>query len=251
MGTPGNGDGWPEGGGPHEELPDLPADWGSIVIPDDAAELAAEAILIRRELREQARRATWRRRLGLAPTPGGAAPAPLRLPLFLMAVALLATLASLFTVVWPGQQRQATPARTTAGGTPGRALPALDLVGENGDLVPLRSLLPAVIILVDSCACLEQVDAASRVAPPGVQVVTVLSGRPVPDPVPARPTAGPGAVRSLADPAAELRGFLRVTAELGATTTLMAARSGEVVRLLPAGGSVTDYPADLAQLTTR
>src|SRR5262245_14609820 len=94
----GNGGGSPpEDGGAHrDDLPDLPAEWGTVIIPDDPAELADEADALRRELRRAARRRRLRgavtRRLGRPPTePGGVG-----LPLAIMGVAILTTLVSLF-----------------------------------------------------------------------------------------------------------------------------------------------------------
>lgn len=258
MGSSGNGDGWPDGAGPPEGLPDLPPDWGPIVIPEDAAELAAEAAQLRRELRRDVRRAVWRRRLGL-PTTAGGLPS-LRLPLLLMTIAILATLTSLFAVIWPAPTRQSGGRIPTGSpvpsGTPGRprgdTLPALDLIGETGDPVSLRGLLPAVIILVDGCDCADEIDAASRAVPPGVTVVALTSGRTSASPLPApRPPASTTPVRSLADPTGELRAFLQVTPRPGSATALLAARSGMVTRVVPAVGSVEDYRADLPQLAIR
>jgi hypothetical protein len=253
MGTPGNGDGWADSGGGYDDLPDLPPEWGSIVIPDDPSDLAAEAALVRRELRHQRRRAGWRRRLGLAPGTGGSARAPLRLPLLIMAVAVLATLTSLFAVVWPNQQRQfAVPrAGTSSSGSTGRALPDLNVVDENGALVPLRSLLPAVIILIDDCTCADQVRAALRAVPPGVRVVTLSSHRPSPGPATPPTPGGTDPIRALVDPTGRVRDSLRTTPKPGTAPAMLAARSGGLVRILAGGNSVADYPAELSQLANR
>jgi len=50
-----------EGGG----LPDLPPEWGTIIIPDDAGALDAEGATIRRQFRRAAIRRRWRRRFHL------------------------------------------------------------------------------------------------------------------------------------------------------------------------------------------
>ncbi|MBM0235841.1 hypothetical protein JNW91_31305 [Micromonospora sp. STR1_7] len=76
-----------EGHGPSDGLPDLPAEWGRVVIPDDASALAGEAAQIRRELRRAA---------GL-PHPHRA----LALPMLVLLVAVLTTLAGLLAVTWP------------------------------------------------------------------------------------------------------------------------------------------------------
>lgn len=48
-------------------LPDLPPEWGRVVVPDDASALAEEAAQLRRELRRRSSATRWRRRLGLTP----------------------------------------------------------------------------------------------------------------------------------------------------------------------------------------
>lgn len=248
MSALGDGDGPPDSNGPPEGLPGLPPDWGLIIVPDDAAELAAEAAALRREMRRQ-------RRHGAPGTGPAKAPlqkllATLRVPLLIMAVAVLAALASLFVVTRPGQQRQPATQRTASGtAASGRTLPALDLVDAKGGLVSLRSLLPAVIILTDGCACGAEISAALSAAPPGVTVVEVTSGRPAPSPPSHPPPAVASAVRQLADPASELHSFLQATPPAGAA--LLVARSGQVVRVLPTAAAVPDYPADLAQLASR
>lgn len=245
MGTPENADGWPENSGPPDGLPELPPEWGSIVIPDDPAELAAEAALIRRELRQQARRTAWRRRLRLSR--GG--PPALRLTLLIMPLAVLAALTSLFAVVWPGQHRQPATPRASAGGSPGRTLPALDLVDADAAPVALRGLLPAVILLTDGCACADQVTAAAAAAPPGVTVIVVTSGHSRPSPLPSPPPVVAAPVRNLADPAAELRGLVQTPPRPGGATALLVDRNGQIVRVLPTLGSPADYQANLPQLT--
>ena len=54
MGTLSGGNGGeqpPNGGGSSDGVPELPPEWGFIVIPDDAAELEGEAGEVRRQLR--------------------------------------------------------------------------------------------------------------------------------------------------------------------------------------------------------
>ncbi|MFY1689389.1 hypothetical protein [Plantactinospora sp. WMMB782] len=293
MSTSADGDGRPDNG-PFDGVPDLPAEWGRIVIPDDPAELAAESAQVRRELRLRARRDGWRRRLGLRTDTNG--PAPLRLCLMIMAVAVLTTLASLFAITWPNPQRpvgtgrstpgtpggstgsSGTPGNTGDAGTPGFAgngdtgsgspgssggptslggptapaglsLPALDLMGEDGRLVPLRGLLPAVIILIDGCACEQHLDAAVRAVPPGVGVLAVSTRRTVPG-VRTVPAPGGGMPRFLTDPTAELRTALRLPAPNGRPSAVLADRSGQVRRAVPELGSAGDYQADLPRLVT-
>jgi hypothetical protein len=133
----GNGGGWPP-----DELPDLPPEWGAIVIPDDASELAQEAARARRELRRQAREQRWRRRLHLPPAkPKRDSEQSLGVPLLVILIAMIATLTSLFVIAWPTPQPRLDPepsaVATTpaggpvtahgipAGGSPGASQPAL------------------------------------------------------------------------------------------------------------------------------
>ncbi len=110
-----------EGHGPADGLPGLPPEWGRVVVPDDASALAAEAAQIRRELR----RAT-----GL---PGRSAGA-LGLPLLVLLVAVLTTLAGLLAVTWPraSRSRPADPGALLATRDPRRAGAARTGPGRRG-----------------------------------------------------------------------------------------------------------------------
>ncbi|MEV0805584.1 hypothetical protein [Micromonospora sp. NPDC050200] len=233
-----------EGHGPSDGLPDLPPEWGRVVVPDDASALAEEAEQLRRELRRRASGTRWRRRLGLTPHPDGRS--PLALPALILLVALLTTIGGLLAVTWPRSPRgteRPTVLPASPGTLTGRPLPALDLVDAGQSPVPLRGLLPAMIILVDACACTEQVAAAAAAAPAGVSVVTVTGGRTVgPDPV----TGGP--IRALADPAGGLRAALHLEPRPGTATALLVDRSGTVHRVIPDLATTADYRADLTQL---
>jgi hypothetical protein len=117
----GSGGGWPPDG-----LPDLPPEWGPIVIPDDASELAREAIRVRRELRWQARELHWRRRLHLPrgdPRLGEEDLPALGVPLLVILIATIATLTSLFVISWPTQPPQ-PDLQPTAVATPSVGIPA-------------------------------------------------------------------------------------------------------------------------------
>ncbi|MEU1754665.1 hypothetical protein ABZ436_18630 [Micromonospora matsumotoense] len=235
-----------EGHGPSDGLPDLPPEWGRVVVPDDASALADEAAQLRRELRRRSSATRWRGRLGLTPRPDGRP--PLGLPLLMLLVAVLATSVGLVTVTWPRSSRgtdrpTVLPQSATPAPLVGRSLPALDLVDVDQTPVPLRGLLPAMIILVDGCACAAQVAAAASAAPDGVQVVSVAGGREV---TPAPPVGGP--VRALADPAGELRAALHLPAQPGAAPALLVDRAGTVVRVLPELGAAADYRDDLIRL---
>ena len=97
-----------EGHGPSDGLPDLPPEWGRVVVPDDASALADEAVQVRRELRRRTSTTRWRRRLGLTARPDGRP--PLGLPLLMLLVAVLATAVGLVAVTWPRPVRGHRPA---------------------------------------------------------------------------------------------------------------------------------------------
>jgi hypothetical protein len=247
MNVPGSGDTWPEGRS-RDPVPGLPPDWGEIVIPDDPAELEEEAEAVRREL-------------GLPVHPAPRAPqsprgavtfAALRPVVLTMAVALLTMLVSLFVAAWPGAQRQPFVSRPTGtgglatapAGTASRSLPALELVDEGGKTVPLRGLLPAVIIVLDGCTCAEQIQTVASVAPAAVTVAAVTTGRTRPQHV------TPPRVRALADPASGLRGLLPAGEIHGAAQALLVARSGEIVRTLTSLDDPDLYRTDVAALAS-
>ncbi|MGW0507143.1 hypothetical protein [Micromonospora sp. NPDC003241] len=213
-------------------LPDLPPEWGRVVVPDDAAALADEAEQVRRELRGRAtgHARRWR---------------PSALPVLALLLAVVATVAGLAAATWPRAGR--SPGPTTGTGDPapirltGRPLPALDLVDGGQSPVPLRGLVPTVVLLVDGCACPERVAEAATAAPAGVSLVTVAA---------ARPRAAPAGteVRALADPAGGLRDFLHLPARPDTVTALLADRTGRVVLVVPEVDSLADYQAELTRL---
>ncbi|MFI7603666.1 hypothetical protein ACIBTV_00900 [Micromonospora sp. NPDC049366] len=229
MGTPDA-----EGHGPPEGLPDLPPEWGRVVIPDDPSALAGEAAQVRRELRRAARRGAGRPTLGL--------------PLVVLLVAVLTTLAGLVAVTWPRTTRSADRPAPAPHNPPatviGRPLPALDLVDGGQSPVPLRGLLPAMILLVDGCGCPGRVAEAAGAAPASVTVVTVAHGPTAPVTVP----PGAKAVRALGDPTDGLRTFLRLPARPNRLAAVLVDRAGVVVSVVPDLGPVETYRADLTRL---
>jgi hypothetical protein len=268
----GNGDGWPpDGGGQPDGLPGLPPEWGTIVIPDDPAELAAEATKVRRELRRQTRRATWRRRFGLPQKAAGDDSQPsLGLPLLIMSIAVVATLTSLFAVAWPGRNNHPILApnaarQTTASTSSGRKVPDLALTDATGAAVRLRNLVPAALLLVDGCRCAELVFATVAAAPHAVQVVTIGRAAPTLSPPvasPAKAVAPTGAaspanatasaiaqLRALADPGDELRSALGLTPPGTQAMVVLVSQSGDIIRTLSNVVSIDEYKADLAELS--
>jgi hypothetical protein len=137
-------------------LPGLPPEWGTIIIPDDPAELDREGSPLRRRFRREAFRRRWRRRLHLRDKPMGRAAEEspgLAVPLLIMAVAVIATLASLFAVAWPDRRPDSTPRLPIRASSARVSIGALALVDNTGMPVRVGSTGPAVILLVDGCAC--------------------------------------------------------------------------------------------------
>jgi hypothetical protein len=246
----GNGDGWPpEGGGQSDGLPGLPPEWGTVVIPDDPAELADEAAEVRRELRRQTRRAAWRRRLGLPPRAAGEESQPsLGLPLLIMSIAVIATLTSLFAVAWPGRNNHQVlgpqASRGAAAGTAaGQPVPDLVLADAAGTPVRLTEISPAALLLVDGCVnCDDLVAATVAAAPEPVTVLVVGRTAPTLAPSLAR-------LRRLEDPQQRLREQLRMGPPGQLAAVVLVARGGEVVHKLSAVESVDTFRAELIKLT--
>ncbi|KXK58890.1 hypothetical protein AWW66_27275 [Micromonospora rosaria] len=235
------------GHGSADGLPDLPPEWGRVLVPDDAAALADEAALVRRELRREAARRRWQRRLG------GTGHRVLGLPLLILLVVALTTTAALLAVAWPrpprGGDRPTVVPYPSPSGLAGRPLPAVDLLDADQSPVPLRGLLPAVIILVDACECAAQVAAATAATPPGVHVVLVgPSAAPGDGGTGTGPPPGGPPARVLTDPSGSLRAFLQVPPRADSATVLLVTRSGVLHRVVQQARTVEDYRADLVAL---
>jgi hypothetical protein len=199
---PNNGGGTPpeDGGGTHrDDLPDLPPEWGTIVIPDDAAELDAEASALRRELRRESRRIRLRSAVGLAAERRDAR--SLGVPVVIMAVAVITTLLSLFVVTWDHRGSSTAAVGPNGEGNAATATPLvnLTLADAAGAQVRLGGVLPAVFLLVRGCDCAALIAAVAAVAPAPVTVLPVAKAAPC-----AVGTA-PN-VRCLADPDGALTG---------------------------------------------
>lgn len=249
-----NGGGWPHDGGSPDDLPDLPDEWGVIVVPDDLSELDDEVRAIRAELHLPEHRTRWQqftdrpafRRLRRLAAAG------LRAPMLIISLAVLVTVASLFASAWPGPPRSpATPRAVSTTDDQGDTLPALELIGPDGNPVALRGHLPAVVLLTESCACARLVADTIAAVRRDIAVVTVSSTGPSPGTVPptgATPQAQGKIVRQLRDPTDELRSHLDLGTPDGTAAAVLVNRGGEIVRKVPRLASVTDLRADLARL---
>jgi hypothetical protein len=217
------------------------------VVPDDPSELAEEAARVREELRHEARRRRWLRRFRwLVPT-GPAGRPSMRLPALVLSMAIFATLASIFTLGYAGNQRPGPHRSDDAPGAPApqpRAVAALDLLDGQGRAVALRSQLPAVILLTEGCTCDELVAATAAATPPGVMVVVVARDASA---LPAA-VAGLDHVRPLGDPAGELRSLVGLPASAAQAGVLVVADNADIQLALPAAPSVDSFRSSLERI---
>jgi hypothetical protein len=245
----GNG-GTPDDGGSHshEPLPDFPADWGPVIIPDDASELEADRVALFKEARRHVRRNRWRGLTGRPSIRTGAGDSQsVGAPLMIMAVAVLVTLVSLFVVTWirspvttPGLST--TPRRTDS--TSASELSEISLSDTVGAPVRLGSVLPAILLLVDGCTCAPLVNDLAKTAPAGVTIVPV--GRTVPS-----GTSVASNVRPLADPTGALAARFPTTGPPGTATAVLLDKAATVTSTVRAVDSPDDIKAsELAQLIT-
>jgi hypothetical protein len=244
-----NGGGWPHDGGSPDDLPDLPEEWGVIVVPDDLSELDDEVRAIRAELRLPEHRTRGQR---LADGLRRLASAGVRTPVLIISLAVLVTIASVFASAWPGPPRSPATQRT-ANHTDDRGdtLPALELIGPDGSTVALRGHLPAVVLVTDGCDCARLVADTTAAVRPEIAVVTVSTteaSRGTVPPTGATPHAQGKVVRQLSDPTGELRAHLDLGPADGTAAAVLVNRGGEVVRTYARIASVADLRADLARL---
>src|SRR5689334_9460465 len=134
-----NSNGLPGDSGSPEGLPDLPAEWGVIVVPDDLSELGDEVDEVRAELRRAAQHTRWERRPGLRLLRRLGA-AGVRAPMLIISMAVLVTVASLFASAWPGPARTPATERTAnvSDAEEHGSLPALELISPDGGTMALR-----------------------------------------------------------------------------------------------------------------
>ncbi|WP_432833992.1 hypothetical protein [Dactylosporangium sp. CA-092794] len=245
-GDNGGGERPQEGGG----LPDLPPEWGTIIIPDDAGALDAEGAPIRRQFRRATIRRRWRRRFHLRPEPMGRATdeSPgLAVPLLIMSIAVIATLVSLFAVAWPGNHPKTTPHVGSASPPAPISLAGVSLQGADGAQVALKDLAPAVILLVEGCSCEKLIGStADAVADSkGEAKVLVVATRP--------PTLPSGlnekvTVRALADPNNAVRATVPALTGEHTSSAVLVGRSGVMVRVVKSVTTPDAFRDDLSKL---
>jgi hypothetical protein len=243
----------PDPGGPPEDgsggrqhgLPDLPPEWGTVIIPDDAAELDHEAAALRRELRRTHRQTRLRTARG---APGATEPSPsLGIPLVIMAVAVLTTMVSLFVVTWGRPAPVAPPvvagSAPTVPSTGNGTLADVVLIDAGGLRVRVSTLLPAALLLVDGCDCQQLVLATAAIAPVGVRVVPVARTAPA-------LLGAPAEVRPLADTDGILRARYANGTAIGpsSATALLVDGTGEITSVVAIVRTIDDIRAPLLAL---
>jgi hypothetical protein len=238
-----NGGEQPPGGG----LPDLPPEWGTVIIPDDPAELEQEASQVRRELRRFTRRNRWRRRFHRPPIAqlhASRATPTLGLPLLIMAVAILATLTSLFALAWPGPASRLTASPPRKASPAPSTVPDLSLVAPDGSRAPIRNSLPAVFLLVDGCTCAELMINTAQAVPAGVNVVAVART------APALPSTAPAGLRlrAVADPEGALRTAYGGAPPASGVIAILVKQSGEVIKTATGVTGIASFQPYLARL---
>ncbi len=241
-GEDGDGRPPPDNGG----LPDLPPEWGVVVVPDDLAELEREAADLRRESRRLARRNRWRRRFGLSPKASSDSP-PVGIPLLIMCIAIVAALTSLFAITFTTRTGpDVSPSSPVAAPAATAQMVDLTLTGAGGKSVHLRQSLPAVILLLDGCSCAELIQQTAAAAPVKVKVFVVDKTVPY-IPATIRATA-------LADPNQALlaiygSGADRATTPAAIPTALLIDHTGRVTASVSPASTVADFQTALTSLS--
>jgi len=242
---PGRDDGSPPPG--DGDLPELPPEWRNLVVPDDPAELAAEAEQVRAEL---LMKAAWPDKS--APPDPPRSVLPLAVPLGVLAMLMVAALVGLVVLVMPAAPRPPRPAPlgtpSAAPGTPGGLLPDVVLVDSDGRPVRVRDLRPAVLLLAPAscprCAAVTgEVVEASRDA--GILVVLVTTGD--------RPSALPWSAdgvrtRTLGDPRGALSAGVPDRSSSGPTAVLVRP-DGQIARVVYELADAGQLRGDFASLT--
>jgi hypothetical protein len=241
-GEDGDGRTPPDNGG----LPDLPPEWGTVVIPDDLTELGRETADYQRATRRAARRNRWRRRFGLMPKPESDSP-PVGIPLLIMCIAIVAALTSLFAVTVT-THKTPEPTTTTTGPAPQTTPTMIDLglADSSGKIFRTVEHLPAVFLLLDGCACGQLITETAAAAPAAVTVVVV-------DKTPPFIALGTRAT-ALGDPTQALLALYGAGADwndtpAGVPTALLVNSAGTVTATISPAFNVADFQTALAALS--
>jgi hypothetical protein len=246
-GDNGGGERPQDGGG----LPDLPPEWGTIIIPDDAAALDDEGASIRRQFRRTTLRRRWRRRLHLPAesprrttddSPG------LAVPLLIMSIAVIATLVSLFAVAWPGTSPRTTP-QVGSPTTPAApvSLARVSLQGPGGEAVALKDLAPAVILLVEGCSCEKLISSTADAVAGSTSAAKILV---VATRVPTLPGGlnEKATVRALADPNNSVRATVPALVNDRTSSVVLVGSDGTMIKAVKSVTTPDSFKAELSKL---
>jgi hypothetical protein len=257
--------GWSDNGAP-DDLPDLPEEWGVIVIPDDLSELSDEVEAIRAELKLAEHPSRWRRLLN---RPGmrrvrKLGMAALRAPVLIVSMAVLVTIASLVASAWPGPPRQPVVQRTSGTDEQSDGLPALNLLDNRGQTFQLRPTLPAVILVTDGCPCDKLIADTVAAVHDRPQIAVVVIGdppkstatgaatsgatTPATQATPQAQTPGQSVVLLHAPPSENVRRLLKVGAADTTAAALVVDRSGQIIRRIARTATVDPIRPDLARI---
>lgn len=229
-------------------VPDLPPEWGVVVIPDDPSELDRESLALRRQRRRSMRRAKWRRRLGLpARTGSDDENPPVGTPLLIMAIAIVAALTSLFAITLSTRTGSgtATSAQRPSASRVTPAMMNLSLPAATGGQVNLKDSVPAVILVLDGCPCSQLIQDTAEAAPTKVRVLIVDKTAPA---LPAGVTATALADSQQALLATYGAGPDRNARPAGQVTALLVDTSGNVVRTFSHANAIGDFRDALTAL---
>ncbi len=242
----GDGDGMPprDGG-----LPDLPPEWGVVVIPDDLHELERESTVLRRERRRLVRRNRWRRRFGLPPIDPDADTPPIGAPLLIMAITIVAAITSLLAITLSTRPapNALTPGSAAGASTTSHRMIDLALTDQFGDTIRLNQSFPAIILLLDGCQCEQLIRDTVQHAPAKVSVLIVDRVAPA---IPAGLHA-----TALADPEQALLatyagGPDQNASPAGVAAVVLVDTHGTVTRAIKPVSRIADFQADLGHLVS-
>jgi hypothetical protein len=250
--------GRPPGGGPPDDLPDFPEEWGVIVIPDDLSELAEEVEAVRAELHTGPPLTGWQRfvRRPAVRRLRKAGALLVRTPALIVSMAILVTVASLFASAWPGPPRQPASQRTSGSTeTHSDTLPALDLINTDGAAVSIGARKPAVLLLIEGCDCAKLIADTVAAAPSDVSILAISSVPPSVSagatgtlPASQTPAADGKGVTYLQDPTDTLRNHLHLSTPDGTAAVILVDKLGKIIRTHPRTASIETIRPDLLRL---
>jgi hypothetical protein len=196
-------------------------------------------------------RRRWRHRLHLAPEPPRRTTddSPgLAVPLLIMSIAVIATLVSLFAVAWPGRGPKTNPQVGTPTTAPASiSLETISLQRADGTVVSVKTLAPAVILLVDGCSCEQLIRSTTEAVAgsPGSTKVLVVATRPptLPSGLNAKVT-----VHALGDPANSVRAIVPALSGDRTSTAVLVGGDAKTVMVVKSVTTPDDFKAALSKL---